>query len=101
MLHTLQRPIAIALLPISLFYFTGCSTVHKVPAVEAEPPTRDHLVGVTTLAGTDIKFDKDGAIRGDTVYATAKKQPLAIPVDSVQRWWLKRTSAGKSGRASS
>ncbi|HEY8258801.1 MAG TPA: hypothetical protein VIG08_14180 [Gemmatimonadales bacterium] len=96
MLRTLQRPIALILLPFSLFYSTGCSSVHKVPSVEAEPPTRDHLVGVTTTAGNDIKFDETGAIRGDTVYATAKKASVAIPVDSVQRWWLKRSDAGKT-----
>ena len=96
MLRILQRPIALILLPLSLFSFTGCSSVTKVPAVEAEPPTHDHLVGVTTLDGHDIRFDVAGTITGDTVHATAKQQFLAIPVDSVQRWWLQRTDAGKS-----
>jgi hypothetical protein len=96
MLHSLQRPIALVLLPISLFFSTGCTYVHQTPATEAEPPTRDYLAGVTTLAGRDIDFDKAGAIRGDTVYAQAQKQPVAIPVDSVQRWWLRRTDPGKT-----
>jgi hypothetical protein len=99
MLRTLQRPIALALLPIFLLHSVACTSVQKVPSVEAEPPTKDHLVGVTTLAGTDIKFDGDGAIVGDTVQGTVKKAPVRVPVDSVQRWWLKRTNAGKSALA--
>ena len=96
MLRTLQRPIALILLPLSLYYSTGCTSVKSVPAVEAQPPTEDTIEGVTTLAGTGYDFDSAGAIRGDTVYATVEAQPMAIPVDSVQRWWLRRTDAGKS-----
>jgi hypothetical protein len=96
MLRTLQRPIALILLPLSLVLSTGCTSVRVVPAVEAQPPTEDTIAGVTTLAGLGYEFDSSGAIRGDTVYATVEKRPMAIPVDSVQRWWLRRTDAGKS-----
>jgi hypothetical protein len=96
MLRTLQRPIALILLPLTLCFSTGCTSVKVVPAVEAEPPTEDNIAGVTTLAGLGYEFDSSGAIRGDTVYATVEKRPVAIPVDSVQRWWLRRTDAGKS-----
>jgi hypothetical protein len=96
MLRTLQRPIAFILLPLTLCFSTGCTSVKGVPAVEAEPPTEDNIAGVITLAGRDIEFDSSGIIRDDTVHATVKKQPMAIPVDSVQRWWLRRTDVGKS-----
>jgi hypothetical protein len=96
MLRTLQRPIALILFPLSLLFSTGCTSVRVVPAVEAQPPTEDDIAGVTTLAGLGYEFDSSGAIRGDTVYATVEKRPMAIPVDSVQRWWLRRTDAGKS-----
>jgi hypothetical protein len=77
MLRTLQRPIALILLPLSLFFSTGCTSVRIVPAVEAEPPTEDDIVGVTTLAGLGFEFDSAGMIRGDTVYATVEKRPMA------------------------
>ncbi len=96
MLRPLQRPIALILLPLSLYYSTGCTSVKPVPAVEAQPPTEDSIEGVTTLAGIGYDFDSAAAIRGDTVYATVEARPMAIPVDSVQRWWLRRTDVGKS-----
>jgi hypothetical protein len=84
------------LLPLSLFFSTGCTSVSIVPAVETEPPTEDDIAGVTTLAGLGFEFDSAGMIRGDTVYATVEKRPMAIAVDSVQRWWLRRTDPAKS-----
>jgi len=96
MLRTLQRPIALILLPFSLLSSTGCTSVQQVPAVEAEPPTQDDIAGVTTLDGKGYDFDSWGAIHGDTVYAKVEKRPVAIPVDSVQRWWLRRTDPAKS-----
>ena len=96
MLHRLQRPIALILLPTALFFSTGCTSVHRVPVTEAAPPTQEHLAGVTTLAGRDIEFDSAAVITKDTVYARAHKQRLVIPADSVQRWWLRRTDAGKT-----
>ena len=96
MLRALQRPIALILLPLTLASSSGCTSVHRVPATEAAPPTRDRLVGVTTIDGRELKFDRTAAVRGDTVHATVKHRSVAVPVDSVQRWWLRRTDAGKS-----
>ena len=96
MLQRLQRPIALILLPTSVLLSSGCTSVHRVPVTEAAPPTQEHLAGVTTRAGRDIEFDSAAVISGDTVYARAQKQRLVIPVDSVQRWWLRRTDGGKT-----
>ncbi|HEY7480731.1 MAG TPA: hypothetical protein VH680_09495 [Gemmatimonadales bacterium] len=96
MLRMLQRPLALVLLPLTLLSATGCTSVRRVPAVEAQPPTEDTIVGITTLAGAGFEFDDPGTIRADTVFATVAKRPVAIPVDSVQRWWLRRTDAGKT-----
>jgi hypothetical protein len=67
-----------------------------VPAVEAQPPTDDAIEGVVTLNGHDIRFVEKGVIRGDSVYGTIEKRPIVIPVDSVQRWWIRRSDAGKT-----
>ncbi len=99
MSRLLQRMISAVLLPLFLVYSTGCSSIRKVPAVEAAPPTQEHLAGVTTLDGTEVKFDERGTIDGDTVRARVHSQPFQIPVDSVQRWWLQRSDAGKSALA--
>ena len=96
MLHRLQRPIALILLPTSLFLSSGCTSVHRVPAAEAAPPTQENIAGVTTLAGRDIEFDSAAVVTRDTVYARVQNQPLRLPADSVQRWWLRRTDAGKT-----
>jgi hypothetical protein len=59
---------------------------------------KDQLVGVTTLAGVEIKFDDNGYIQGDTVRATVRKVPFMMPADSVQRWWLRQANtAGTVG----
>ena len=100
MLRSLQRPLALLLLPLFLLETASCSSVNRIPAVAGAPPTEDHLVGITTLAGEDIEFDREGVIRGDTVVATgARHREIRVPVDSVQRWWLRRGSAGKSALA--
>ena len=96
MLRTLQRPIALILLPIFLVFSTGCTSVQRVPVAEAAPPTEERLVGITTLAGSNIEFDSDGTITRDTVYASVEGQPVMIPVDSVQRWWLRRFNSGRT-----
>lgn len=96
MLRNLQRPIALILLPCTLLFASGCSSVRSVPRVEAEPPTVDHLKGVTTLDGLVLRFDQDAVIRADSVEGTVHGQMKRVPVDSVQRWWLRRSDAGKT-----
>ena len=95
-LHVLQRPIALILLPLFLLETTGCTSVHRVAAVDTAPPTEERLVGITTVAAQDIDFDGNGEIRADTVYAKVHGKPIQVPVDSVQRWWIRRASPGKS-----
>ena len=96
MLRHLRRPIAQLLLPLFLLDATGCSHVNLVPSAEVTPSATDHLVGVTTFAGQDFKFDGEGLLRADTVQAVIHHLPFLIPADSVQRWWLRRSDPGLS-----
>lgn len=96
MLRRLQRPIALLLLPCTALLATGCTSTRSVPRVDAEPPTVDRVEGVTTLDGLTVKFDSRGLVRADTVEGRVEGQPVRIPVDSVQRWWLRRTDPGKT-----
>lgn len=98
MLRHLQRPIALVLLPLFLLESSGCSGVTKAPAATTTPSSQDHLVGVTTLAGEDIQFDGEGVIRGDTVAGIrAGNHEIRVPVDSVQRWWLRHGTSAVTG----
>jgi hypothetical protein len=92
----LQRTPFVVVLSLLLLLSSGCTSVRKIPAVEPAPPTEGRLVGVTTLAGTEVAFDEQGVIVRDTVLATTGHQPLRIPADSVQRWWMRRRDTGKT-----
>lgn len=96
MRRSLQRSIALLLLPVFLLESTGCHHVEELPAVEAQPPTQADIVGVTTRAGQDISFDSPATIRNDSVWAHVNRTGLVMPVDSVQRWWVRRGDTGKT-----
>jgi len=92
MLHRLHRLTASLLLPLFMLEATGCTHVVKKPVAEVTPVAKDEIVGITTLAGVEIKFDATGVVRDDTVRATAHGAWVIVPVDSVQRWWLRRSN---------
>jgi hypothetical protein len=52
------------------------------------------VVGATTLDGSQIAFDQMGGyVRGDTVFATRRGEPLRLPLNQVQRLWVRKTDA--------
>jgi hypothetical protein len=52
------------------------------------------VVGATLQDGRDIAFDKIGGyVRGDTVFATRRGEPLRVPLDQIQRLWVRKTDA--------
>jgi hypothetical protein len=60
----------------------------------------ERVIGVTTKDGRDLAFDKVGGyVRGDTVFATRNGEPLRLPLDQVQRLWIRRTDAGRTALA--
>ena len=62
----------------------------------------ERVVGATTLDGRDLAFDKAGAggyVRADTVFAVMNGEPLLLPLDQVQRLWIRKTDAAKSALA--
>ena len=87
-----RRTVALAL--AVLLSLSGC-TVHKVqqvpPANVTQPqPQNEKIVGITTMKGEDISFDKSGpgTIKDGKLSATLKKAPYEIPMDQVQRLWV-------------
>jgi hypothetical protein len=88
----------IALVLTILLSLSGC-TVHKVqkvpPANVAQPqPQNEKIVGITTMKGEDITFDKSGpgTIKDGKLSATANKASYEIPMDQVQRLWVDKES---------
>jgi hypothetical protein len=52
------------------------------------------VIGATTLAGKDIVFDKIGGyVWGDTVFAARRGEPLRLPLNEIQRLWIRKTNA--------
>jgi hypothetical protein len=90
MLHHSQRLFAIFMLPLFVLDATGCTHVVKKPVAEVTPKAKDEIVGVTTLAGQQIKFDGAGTIRHDSVHAISGTRWVVVPVDSVRLWWFDR-----------
>ena len=91
MLHRLHRLTASILLPLFVVQATGCTHVVKEPSGGPAPSGKSELVGITTIAGQEIRFDGGGIVREDTVRATVGDSWVLVPVDSVQRWWFRKS----------
>jgi hypothetical protein len=91
MLVQLRRVVSLLLLPLFALQATGCTHVVKEPSTGPTPSADGELVGVTTLAGQEYKFDNVGFIQQDTVRGLVHQVAMSVPVDSVQRWWFRRS----------
>lgn len=83
----------VALLLLSVFLFSGCVVrkVQKLPASTVLQPTKDVIVGATTLKGEEVSFDLPGASLADAVlHGRVNKVARDLPMDQVQRLWIER-----------
>ena len=90
----MQRRAIAAVLSL-LLTLSGC-TIKKVqqvaPASVAVPlPANESIVGITTVKGEDVSFDKPGAtfVNG-MLHGSVKTAAYAISVDQVQRYWIEK-----------
>jgi hypothetical protein len=95
----LQRPIAVLLLAVLLPELTSC--IHhtsRLPPDKVQMPGTERLLGVSTVDGRDIEFDKRATqtVRNDTIFTTVHDTAVAIPVSQVQRVWVRRVDPGMS-----
>ena len=89
----------IALLLSFLLSISGCSVrkVEKVPFAGVTLTERETVVGVTTIKGEEVSFDRPGgSIKNKVVSGLVKKNPYEIPVDQVQRVWIERKEPSTS-----
>jgi len=60
----------------------------------------DRVVAATTKDGREFRFDEVGGyVRGDTVFATRNREPLRLPLDQVQRLWIRKSDAAMNAVA--
>jgi hypothetical protein len=60
----------------------------------------ERVIGATMTDGTDVRFDSlGGYVRSDTVFAMQKGEPVRLPLNQVQRLWLRKTDSGKTALA--
>jgi hypothetical protein len=87
-----KRMIA-TVLAVLLSVGPGCYNrkVQKVPPADVPQPEKEKIVGITTIKGEDVSFDKPGAsIKNGTLYASVKKTHYEVSLDQVQRVWVER-----------
>jgi hypothetical protein len=62
--------------------------------------TGERVIGATMTDGTDVMFDRlGGYVRADTVFATQNGEPVRVPLDQVQRLWVRKSDAGRTALA--
>jgi len=87
-------PFAIALDSVqALWVRRGSSAMRLRPEVYWRSAA-ERIIGVTTSAGSSIAFEEPGWIGPNGVEGTVGNAVRVIPLDSVQRVWVRRTDAG-------
>lgn len=113
MLRAILRPLSALLLVPMTAHLLACS-IHTPPKpvapAEVEDLRKVTVVGVTTVAGDSVMFDLSQTlpsrrdydptakprIVGDTLHARVDGQAWRLPVDQVQRYWIRQVSVGKT-----
>jgi hypothetical protein len=82
---------------VVLAALTGCihHTYNLAPS-KVQIPGTERLLGVTTVAGQELMFDKRAAqtVMNDTIFTTVNDTARAIPLSQVQRVWVRRVDPG-------
>jgi hypothetical protein len=93
-------PYAISLDSVEKVWVTRAGELYRVKPSGLRT-VGERVVGLTTKDGRDVVFDKQGGyVRGDTVFATQRGEPLQLPLDQVQRLWVRRSDAALTALAS-
>ena len=79
----------------------GCSvmTTEKLTPTRFSPG-RGMVVGVTTTAGQDVKFDRPAHVRSDTVFAEVQGARNVYPLEKVSQVWVEVRDQGKAATRS-
>jgi hypothetical protein len=72
---------------------TACSVqqTHQFDRAFATRSSEEPIVGITMVNGQEAVFDQPGArMRGDTLVAQIRGTLFSIPIDQVDRVWIRR-----------
>lgn len=95
-----RRAVSLALC-VALLPQLACSvwsTEKLSPARYA--PGRGLLVGVTTKAGDEVRFDEAARVRSDTVFAQVQGQGATYPLADLSELWVQVRDQGKAATRS-
>jgi hypothetical protein len=71
----------------------ACSVqqTHRSDRAFAMKSSAEPIVGITMVDGQEAVFDQPGAqMRGDTMVAQIRGTPFSVPIDQVDRVWIRR-----------
>ena len=92
-----KRMIAVVL-TVLLLLGPGCYVrkVQKVSPADVPQPEKETIIGVTTIKGEDVSFDRPGAsIKSGMLYASVNRTAYEVPLNQVQRLWVERKELSK------
>jgi hypothetical protein len=95
-----KRVISLCLLLAYLPQITGCHKTARVEPDQVEPVTKEPIIGVTRVGGEAIRFDAPGSVGADSVYGRVGDSVVTVPLDSVEKLWVKRVGDVQRVKAS-
>jgi hypothetical protein len=88
---TVQQVIATLLAPVILCVSCTVMKVRKLDVSQIGQPQQEHIVGITTKKGEEVRFDPPGGmVSRDAIEAKVKTTPYTIAIQDVQRLWVER-----------
>src|ERR1700733_12549773 len=74
---------------VALGIIAACSVKHRVAVPgTATTPTLSTIVGITTNAGVEVKFDQSPNIQDGKLVSKVRGKPYEIAVPDIQRSWV-------------
>ena len=91
----MRQFIALALTFVLIIVTGGCqqtTSVRRIDTNKVRNPDKEHLVGITTVAGEEIAFDQPpgGWVAGTTVRGNVRGKPYQAELKDVQRLWVEK-----------
>lgn len=89
-----RRGLSVVVLLAFTTYFLSCTSTHRRNAPPTDPQRpREAIVGLTTAAGDEVRFDGYATIDNGTVRGTLKGGArYSVPLTDVSRLWFERTT---------
>src|ERR1700733_1745723 len=74
---------------VALGIIAACWGKHRVSVPgTATTPTLSTIVGITTNAGVEVKFDQSPKIQDGKLVSKVRGKPYEIAVPDIQRYWV-------------